>query len=147
SVEVALKALALPTDRFLDYALWLTTYELQPVWLPALERGELTFGGDVRALTFALQTAGSKAGVRPLVELVRAGKVPAEREENALALIAALGNPQELQMIFDLVQRDATPANRKTVLMEGLAQAMRQRSIRPSGDLNRLAALLASKED
>ena len=40
SIETALKALAQPTDRFLDYALWLTTYELQPVWLPALERGE-----------------------------------------------------------------------------------------------------------
>src|SRR5207245_7597887 len=95
AVEVALQALDRPVDKFLDYALWLTTRELQSEWLPALQRGEVTFGGNVKALTFALQTAGSPAGVRPLVEMLRAGKVPAEREENVLALIAALGTPQD----------------------------------------------------
>src|SRR5262249_39674963 len=128
-------------------ALWLTTYELQSIWLPARQRGELTFGGDVRELTFAVQTAGARGGARPLVELVRAGKVPADREENVLALIAALGNPQELQMIFDLVGRDVTSAKRKAVLLEGLAQAVRQRGVRPAGDLGNLAPLLSVKEE
>ena len=147
AVEVALKALDRPVDTFLDYALWLTTWESRSIWEPALKNGEISFGGDVRALTFALKTANSREGIKPLVEMLRAGKVPAEREENVLALVAALGSPQDLQMILDLVLSDKTPATRKTVLLEGLAQAMRQRAAKPAGDLKALEQLLTVKDD
>ena len=73
---------------------------MQPYWLQALQAGEINFGGDVKALTFALKTAGSPAGVRPLVEMLRAGKVPAEREENVLSVIAALGSPQAMNALL-----------------------------------------------
>ena len=55
SIEVAMKALDRPMDKFLDYALWLTARETQPRWLPALlQAGKLDFGGDAKKLTFAL---------------------------------------------------------------------------------------------
>src|SRR5262249_15292026 len=79
--------------------------------------------------------------------MLHAGKVPAEREENVLALIAALGSPQDLRMIFDLVLNDKTPMTRKTVLLEGLSQAMRQRQAKPSGELKTLDQLLEGKDD
>ncbi len=147
TIEVVLRALGQPVDKFLDYALWLTTRELQPLWLPALQEGRITLGGDVQALTFALKTAGSTAGIKPLVDLLRAGKVPAEREENVLALIAALGSPQDLQMVLDLVMRGTTTAARKVVLLEGLIQATRQHQARPAGNLERVGQLFASTDD
>ncbi len=125
AAEVALRALDRPVDTFLDYALWLTTKELQPLWLPALQSGEITFAGDIRALSYALKTAGSPAGVKPLVDLLRAGKVPREREENVLAIVAALGSPADLRLVFDQVLDEKTPAARKVVLLDGLAQAAR----------------------
>src|SRR5262249_51898561 len=67
SVEVAMRALDRPVDRFLDYALWLTARESEPQWLPAVQRGEMDFGGNVRHLVFALQAVGSPAVVRTLV--------------------------------------------------------------------------------
>jgi putative heme-binding domain-containing protein len=146
AAALALHALDLPTDKFLDYALWLTLRELEPQWLQALQKGELSFGGNVRYLTFALETAGAKASVRPLVDLVRAGKVPRDREESALAVIAALGSPQDLTLVLDLVLKEGT-AYRKTALLLGLARAARQRKVRPAGDLNRIAGLLDSDND
>jgi putative heme-binding domain-containing protein len=147
AAEVALQALDRPVDKFLDYALWLTTQELQAAWLPALQRGEITFGGNVGHLTFALKTAGSPAGVRPLVEMLRAGKVPTEREENVLALIAALGSPQELRMVFDQVVSKNIPDKRKVILLEGLAQAMHSRKVKPAGELKDLVLLLIAEPD
>ncbi len=147
AVEVALRALERPVDTFLDYALWLTTWETRAIWEPALKNGEIAFGGDVRALTFALKTSGSREGIKPLLEMLRAGKVPAEREENVLALVAAMGSPQDLQMIFDLVLSEKTPLARKAVLLDGLAQAMRQQDAKPSGELKALDQLLEVKDD
>src|SRR5262249_44511499 len=64
SAEIALAALDRPVDKFLDYALWQTARDLEPHWLPALQQGTLTFGGNVRQLTFALQASGSKAALK-----------------------------------------------------------------------------------
>jgi putative heme-binding domain-containing protein len=143
SAEVALAALDRPVDRFLDYGLWLTLRELEPHWLPALQKGELDFGGNVRHLVFALQAVGSAQTVQPLVALVRAGKLPKEREESVLALMAALGGPPELGMVFDkVVASRGNSRGRQARLLEALEQATRQRGVRPAGDLGRVAALL-----
>jgi putative heme-binding domain-containing protein len=147
AAELALQVLDRPMDHFLDYALWLTINELQPVWLPALQKGENSFGGNVKYLTFALRAANSPAAVRPLVDLVRAGKVPRGREENVLTLIAELGSPQDLALVLDLALEERTLASRKTALLEGLAQAARQRKVRPEGNLGRIGNLLASKDE
>jgi len=91
AVEVAMRALDHPVDRFLDHALWLTARDLEPYWLPALEAGQLTFGGNTRHLTYVLQAAGSARVVAPLVALLQAGKVPADRQDNLLVAIGQLG--------------------------------------------------------
>jgi putative heme-binding domain-containing protein len=146
-VEVAMQALDRPVDKFLDYALWLTARELEPQWLPALQKGSLDFGGKVDHLLFALQAVGSPAVVRPLVDLIRTGKVPPEREESVLTVVAALGGPQELGMILDSVlAREGTP-QRRINLLNALAQATRQRKVRPAGDLNRLVNLLVTDNE
>jgi putative heme-binding domain-containing protein len=148
AAEVALQALDRPVDRFLDYALWLTARELEPYWMPLTQRGLLDFGGNVRHLIFALEAVGSPAVVKPLVDLLRAGKVPAEREEGVLTVVAALGGPPELAMIFDgVVAGDSDPVGRRVNLLTTLAAATRQRGVRPAGDLNRLGRLLAADNE
>jgi putative heme-binding domain-containing protein len=143
SAEVALAALDRPVDKLLDYGLWLTLRELEPYWMPALQKGELDFGGNVRHIVFALQAVGSAQAVQPLVALVRAGKLPKEREESVLSLIAALGGPPELGMVFDkVVAREGNSPGRQARLLEALEQAARQRGVRPAGDLVQVSALL-----
>jgi putative heme-binding domain-containing protein len=147
SVALALKALDRPQDKYLDYALWLTVRELEQAWLPALEKGQLDIP-DVRHLTFALQAAGSREALQPLVKMLRSGKVAREREEGALGVLAALGGPPELALVFDRVTGpDAPPANQRARLLDALADAARQRKVRPAGDLARLGKQLVSDSD
>ncbi len=96
-----LTALERPVDKYLDYALWLTLRELQPYWMPALQEGRLDYGGQTNRLLFALQAAGTKSVLPTLVDLVKKNKVPAEGEEGVLTMIAALGSPAELGLVFD----------------------------------------------
>jgi putative heme-binding domain-containing protein len=148
SIEVALEALDRPMDRFLDYALWLTVRDLEPVWMPAFQKGQLDFGGNLRRLTFALQAAATPGAVQPLVELVKAGKVGADREEGVLTLIGGLGGPEELSLVLDRVLAgDAMPANERVHLLEALSQAAQQRRVRPAGDMARVGRLLAADND
>jgi putative heme-binding domain-containing protein len=152
AAELALHALDKPVDKFLDYALWLTVRELQSAWLPALQRGRLDFSGNVRRLIFALQAAdlhgGSSAALRSLLALVKSGKIPKDREESVLILIASVGGPNELALIFNMVVApDATPANRRLHLLDALGQTARQRHIRPAGDLARIGSLLSSENE
>jgi putative heme-binding domain-containing protein len=147
AAEVALSALDRPVDPYLDYGLWLTLRELGPHWLPALRAGKLDFGGNVNRLVFALRAVGSPEVARPLADLVRAGKVPAEGEEGVLGLLSALGGPDELALLLDRALEDKAPSSRRLHLLAGLEEAARERGVRPSGDLKRLTALLEGPDD
>jgi putative heme-binding domain-containing protein len=146
-IEIATQALDKPVDKFLDYALWLTARESEPQWLPLVQKGQLDFGGDVRHLVFALQALGSKDAVRPLVDLVRSGRVPAERQEAVLTVIAGLGGPNDLGLILDGIVKEKKPAARQASLLAALTRAAHERNVRPAGDLARVGTLLNSDND
>ena len=145
AAEIALRALDRPVDKFLDYALWLTSRDLEPFWMPALREGRFDYGGDARRLVFALNAVGSPGVVQPLVEALRSGKVAPADEDRVRALIATLGGPPELAMILELALA-ATPEPRKAPLLEALAQAARARKVVPAGDLARVARLFDSPD-
>jgi putative heme-binding domain-containing protein len=144
AVELALSALDRPVDPFLDYALWLTAREREAEWLPALQQGRLDFGGNARRLVFALQAIEARGAIQPLMNLVKAGKVPPEGEESVLTLLAAVGGSQELGPVFDRAVSGSTSTATRVKLLKALAQATQQRGVRPAGDLGRLTPWLES---
>ena len=147
SAEVALTALDRPLDKWLDFALWQTMRDLEPEWMTALKAGKFDYGGNPRRLLFALQAVGSQDVLGPLVQLVREGKAAPETEEGVLTLIATLGGPKELAVVLDRVADSRAPAATRAALLTELAQATRQRGVRPEGDLNRVVPLLKSADD
>src|SRR5262249_27663196 len=113
-----------------------------------VQKGRRNFGGQGRQLVFALEAVGSAEVVKPLLDLVKAGRVPADREESVLALIGRLGGPKEMALIFTMVvARDATPAARRLTLLAALARAHQQRGVLPEGDLGRVGTLLSSENE
>jgi putative heme-binding domain-containing protein len=141
AVADALKALDRPMDTFLDYALWQTVRELQPNWLPAMTRGELTLP-DLRHLTFAVRAAGAGEAVASVAALYRQGKVPADQAAGVLQLLASLGGAGELSLVFDEVRSPRMPADQARSLLESLAEATRSRRVRPSGDVQTIVKLM-----
>lgn len=149
SAELAMQALDRPVDANLDFALWETARELTPYWMPAVERGETDLGSIVR-LTFALQAIGTQAVVPPLVKLLQARSIPAGSEESALTLIATLGGPPELRLVFDLAlaaadRKDQAPLTSK--LLSALTEAAVKRQTAPAGDLAAVGILLGISPD
>ncbi len=148
AARAALSAADRPLDRFLNYALWQTLRELSPHWLPGLREGRFKYGDDVRGLLFALRAVASPETAKPLMELVHAGKVPPGQEDGVLTLIATLGAPDDLRLMLDRVLADdGTPDDRRAALLQALGQAARRRSVRPTGDLGRVAGLLSKRDD
>jgi putative heme-binding domain-containing protein len=148
SVELALQVLDRPMDRFLDYALWLTVRELAPIWLPALQADNLAFRHKPDRLLFAMQALGSAEAVKPLVELYRGGKVAKEMEASVLTVVAAVGGPPELALVFEVVAaQEPADVGRQLALLGALEQSARRRGVRPAGDLKALGSLLSADNE
>ncbi len=146
AAEIAMRALDRPMDHYLDYALWLTARDLQPIWLPAVQAGTATFDNNPEHLTFALQAVGSAGAVQPLMTLLSEGRIPDDRTEAVLVMIATLGGPRDLGAVFDLALADGVPVQRRRALLAGLAKTAEQRHVTPAGNLNRLDKLIDSAD-
>ncbi len=148
AAELAMAALDRPIDTFLEYGLWLTARELAPHWLPAVEAGRFDFGGRPERLIFALKAVNSPATVKPLLAMLRAGKVPRDQDQSVQTQIASLGGPADLAVVLDMVLTDRSlPEPRRVVLLDTLARAAQRRKVVPAGDLSRVVPLLASRDD
>jgi putative heme-binding domain-containing protein len=142
ALQAALKTLDRPMDNFLDYGLWLTVRDLEPVWLPELRSGRLAAQVPPRHLAYALRAAGTPEMVGPMVDLLQRGQVPLEARDGVLAFIAAQGDPGQLAQILELVMvRADLTGDRRAMLLAALEQAARRRGVRPGGDLTRLSTL------
>lgn len=148
AAEAALTVLNRPLDRFLDFALWTTIRDLSDVWLPALKEGNFNVG-DINQLTFALKAVDSPEVVAPLLSLIKQNKIPADRVEGVLAIVASMGGPKELGAVLDLVVSDDAKlsAAKKADLLNTLREASRLRKITPQFDMRRLDPLFADPDE
>jgi putative heme-binding domain-containing protein len=146
AADAALKALDFPLDRNLDYALWLTLRELEPQWMPALEKGSFPADGSTARLLFAVQARDSSGGLPTLARLARSGKLSPAGETAVLALLAERGGAGELALVLDKAVA-AGDAERSTTLLLALERAASGRHLRPGGDLRRLVPLLKAQQE
>jgi len=145
---LALTVLDRPIDRFLDFALWQAMRDLESNWLPAVREGRFDFGGNIHHLTFALKAVESPDIVEPLLGLIRANRVAADRLDGILSLVASLGGPEHLGEVLEIVVATDSrlPDIAKAALLTGVVDAAQQRKIVPSGDLRRISVLLRGND-
>lgn len=142
AVEQAVQVLDQPMDSNLDFALWLTSRELADVWLPAFQKGEITFGGNVNHIGFALKAADRPEAVGALVKLVKEGKVPEANLAEALALAGSLGSAGDLAELLDLAGAPGASPVLAVAGYNALAAAAAQRKVRPAAGTERILANL-----
>ncbi|MBC7854878.1 MAG: sorbosone dehydrogenase [Pirellulaceae bacterium] len=145
----AANVLAKPMDRFLDFALWQTMRDLSPAWLPGVKEGKDVFGGDLERLTYALKAVNTPDVVPTLLSLIQEDKLPANRVDEVLSLIAQLGGGKELGAIYALIidEKSKLPAARKAALLDSLVETSRLKKVLPAGDLAQLARLAEGADD
>ncbi len=133
-VEGIAVALDKPTDRWLDYAIWLSLRETKDQWLPQVKGGTFDFGGDPKKLVFALQAAGEGDVGKTLRGLLAKKTItPAQRTETLVAL-ARLGNSEDLGLVLvDIGQRVNSPGidAEAGVVLPVMEAAVRARKVPP----------------
>ncbi|MCS7166229.1 MAG: HEAT repeat domain-containing protein [Gemmatales bacterium] len=151
AMELAARAADFPMDRTLEYAFRHTALALRDYWWPEFQAGRLTFDGKPHRIQAAL-TAVRAQSVGALLALLKAGKIPADRLEPTLLLIAASGNPDELFEVFEyerllhIFQQAGRPydPHLHARLLDALADTWRRRTTQPREVATRLEALLQS---
>jgi HEAT repeat protein len=133
-MELAAMAVDRPLDRYLEQALHGAANALKDSWLPAVEKGEVTFDNSPRRLAFALQAIGSKDAAKPLFRLLASGGLSLADRESALEQIARLGGPEDHARLYN---EDYEPALQAKVL-NALARPDEELKPRPTVDLKRL---------
>lgn len=143
AITRAMEAVDEPTDRFLDYALWLTAWETRNTWLPLVESGKLTFNSPAQ-LTFALMAANAASAVPQLITLLGSDDLSGQRWNEAVNLVVSRGNPQQFGTLLAVAANESDDAQRHA-LLNALVVTSRQRRFKPAGDLSPLDELI--KED
>jgi putative heme-binding domain-containing protein len=148
AIELAMTALDKPRDTNLDYALWVTAKETEPVWMPAFRSGELTFSDNPQHAAFALQAVKSPEAAVVLAKQLAAGKTPPNERGNVLDLIATVGGPEQVKVLYDVATADASDAGLRAAALRAVDKSIRQRSVAPANaDAASLAPLMDAKED
>ncbi|MEW4530678.1 PVC-type heme-binding CxxCH protein [Maioricimonas sp. JC845] len=144
SIEIATRALDSEMDEWLDYALWLTAVELQPIWQPALAEGTIDFDNNARHLAFALKSAGSAEAVPSLLKMLTGGDVADEDIPDVLSVVGDFGRPEDLQAVLQYAVASTEQPQKSVAALQTLLNVHQRRKLAPAGDLTELAPLLKS---
>ncbi|MCA9101358.1 MAG: HEAT repeat domain-containing protein, partial [Planctomycetales bacterium] len=145
AVVAAMQALDMPTDRFLDHALWLTARETSDAWLPQLVDGKITFVRPEHTI-YALEAVDSPAVVPVAARLAGNDQVGSDVRRRALELLARHGGPAEFDLVLAEVFDGAAPAQERGQLLESLVKASQTRGVVPDRSAGRVGQLVSGDE-
>jgi putative heme-binding domain-containing protein len=146
AVRNALSVLDNTMDEFLDFALWQTVREMEPLWAAKLKTNP-DFLGDSKKTVFALKSTGSPEAVSQLVQLYQKDQVPEVYQKDVLASIAKFGKSPDLTILFDKAIRGNAGKNKNVSEQLSALQEAAQRGGKPEGDLNRITGFIESDDE
>ncbi|HEY2584200.1 MAG TPA: PVC-type heme-binding CxxCH protein [Tepidisphaeraceae bacterium] len=147
AVVVATEALDKPIDPFIDYALWLTCTELQPLWMPAYESGKLA-GWQPDHQNFALRAVGSPAALKAVVDQIKSDKTPAAVRRDLIDRIARTGGQPEADALFGLaIDNPMRDPGTQAELLSALLAMTKAKEAKPSPHPERLDALANATDE
>ena len=146
AVLLALRALDLPMDQFLDFALWRTCRLLEPYWLPSFLDGSFALTGNADHMAFALRAVARPEALAPLVDRLEKGD--ARIDASTATLVGKIGSAKDLDRLVKIAaqkgHRFAAAAG------HALVEAAQDRQLVPTEQRGRLQAcqqLLASDQN
>ena len=107
AILIAAEVAGRPRDRWIDYALAQAVHYLEPIWLPAFQRGELDFGERRRGLAGVLAYAGAEQLLAEIRQQLEAGELDGAAQLVLLRVLATAGDESDLLDLLELGALDA----------------------------------------
>ncbi|MGV3557830.1 PVC-type heme-binding CxxCH protein [Larkinella arboricola] len=146
AARTALTVLDKPMDEFLDYALWQTVRELEPMWASRLKE-EPGFFGNAKNTAFALKSVSSPEAVSLLTQLYQKDQIPDEYQKDVLSSIAKYGKSADLNGIFEKAVQENTRNSKAVAAQLGALEEAARRGVKPTQNLNRLTGFIQHDDD
>tara|TARA_B110000438_G_scaffold294885_1_gene336979 strand:+ start:3287 stop:6730 length:3444 start_codon:yes stop_codon:yes gene_type:complete len=132
SFKAILKAFTKDIDANIDFALWLSAREMESIWLPALENGAISFGGNTSALEFILKAAEKPSALKLLSPSLTSLDISSAGFRELASLFADIGKTEDLDLLHSSAfYKERNKEDRDFVFKE-LIRANQQRQVRPS---------------
>lgn len=144
TARTALSILDEPMDEFLDFALWQTIRELEPLWATQLKTNP-DFLGNSKKTAFALKSASSSEAVSQLTQLYQRGQIPAEYQQDVLASIAKFGSAANVTNLFELAIQENNGKNLPSQL--AALETSARRGIKPTEKPNRVLGFVENEDE
>jgi putative heme-binding domain-containing protein len=143
AMDAALKAVSLPRDRFIDYALWLSVRAQGGAWLGALLDGKLAIEGREPALDFVLGNLPAGEGMEGIRKLMPR---PVAKDGSGpwIGLALKTADPVMLEAVYGQALAGGFDAPVAAKVFRGLQSAVTAGRIKPQGEHRRLHAFFNS---
>jgi putative heme-binding domain-containing protein len=145
SFDVALEALDHPSDRFIEYALWLSVQSHGEEWLAALLEGGSVAAKDAGRLEFVLSNLPPAKAAEATARLLPA-PLPRDGSGPWLKLALATGDSAVLAKVLEQVVAGGFEKDPALAALRGIAQAISQRQVDPAADFAKLRPMIEGAE-
>jgi putative heme-binding domain-containing protein len=146
AARMALSALDSSMDEFLDFALWQTVREMEPLWAARLKTTPDFFGNSKKTV-FALKSASSPEAVSQLAQMIQKDQIPEEYQKDVLASLAKFGKAADLSLLFDKAIRGKANKSKNVAAELAALEEAARRGVKPEGDLNRITGFIENEEE
>ncbi|MBV08425.1 PVC-type heme-binding CxxCH protein [Rubinisphaera sp.] len=143
AIRLAATAVREDNDRFLEFSLWQTFRETEPVWLKSFLADPNSMSSNPNTLLTIANAARSAEVVDPVLKLWQDGKIPADKTSAVLNLVAERGNTAHLQQLWKISQQPDPPHSQ--AILNTLVNAAERRKIKPEVSEDDLLALIKSE--
>jgi putative heme-binding domain-containing protein len=146
AIEIAASVVKQTMDENIDFALWRGCYELSSTWLPALQRGEITFADNSQGLLFALKAANQADASGLLLDIVEKKSGSEAQRIELLGIIGSTVNQAQSDRVLNYATASQTTTRERAAALQALITAQQQRQIKPRNAAS-LVGLLGEQED
>ncbi len=141
AMDTALSALGKPTDRFIDYALWLNVQQRGEEWLAALLAGKIKATNREKALQFTL-TNLPPGKAAPAISRLLPKPMPRDGSGPWLELAINNGDAEVIDRVYQQAVSGGFEPAPSLIALRGVTEAITRRQIPFSGDASLLLPLL-----
>ncbi|MEE2948296.1 MAG: PVC-type heme-binding CxxCH protein [Verrucomicrobiota bacterium] len=144
SVNAALSVLDKPTDKYLDYAAWLSFMEIEETWLAMVRSGRWKPDGREHQLEFALKSMSS-GKASDVLGLFLDGKTIPE-DGSWIEIIGRAGTEADLVQLHTQLSGGSFSNSGQARALNALSHASRHRNLKPGVPRDSIARFFSSED-